>query len=190
MNNHDLPVAIIGGGPVGLSAASHLKKSNLPFILFETGDQIGANISKWGHIRLFSPWEYNIDKVAETLLREAKLPIPNKEEVPFGKEIIEDYLKPLANLSGIKEHIHLNSEVIAIGRSGLDKMKDSRREELPFSIQVIENGKFKLYKAKAVIDASGTWQSPNPVGSGGIFALGEVDNSAQIYYGMPDINGA
>lgn len=190
MNNHDLPVAIIGGGPIGLSAASHLKKSNQPFILFETGSQIGANILKWGHVRLFSPWEYNIDKAAETLLREAQLPIPNKADIPYGKEIIEDYLRPLANLPGIKEHIHLNSKVIAIGRSGLDKMKDSEREELPFSIQVIENGKFKLYEAKAVIDASGTWQNPNPVGSGGIFALGEVDNSAQLYYGMPDINEA
>ncbi|UAM99044.1 NAD(P)-binding domain-containing protein [Polaribacter litorisediminis] len=190
MNNHDLPVAIIGGGPVGLSAAAHLKKSNQPFILFETGSQIGANILKWGHVRLFSPWEYNIDKAAETLLREAQLPIPNKADVPYGKELIEDYLKPLANLPGIKKHIHLNSKVISIGRSGLDKMKDAKRAELPFSIQVIENGKFKLYEAKAVIDASGTLQSPNPVGSGGIFALGEVDNRAQIYYGMPDINEA
>lgn len=188
MNNHDLPVAIIGGGPVGLSAAAHLKKSNQPFILFEVGNQIGANILKWKHVRLFSPWEYNIDKVAETLLREAQIPIPSKAYVPYGKEIIEDYLKPLANLAGIKEHIHLNSNVIAIGRNGLDKMKDDKRENLPFSIQVIENGKFKIYAAKAVIDATGTWQNPNPVGSGGIFAIGEVENRAQIYYGMPDIN--
>ncbi|MCK0180636.1 NAD(P)-binding domain-containing protein [Flavobacteriaceae bacterium S0862] len=190
MNNHNLPVAIIGGGPVGLSAAAHLKKSNQPFILFETGSQIGANILKWGHVKLFSPWEYNIDKAAEALLREAKLPIPNKADVPYGKEIIEDYLKPLANLPGIKEHIHLNSKVITIGRSGIDKMKDAKRGELPFSIQVNESGQFKLYEAKAVIDASGTFQSPNPIGSGGIFALGEVDNKVQIYYGMPDINEA
>ena len=190
MNKSDLPVAIIGGGPIGLATAAHLKKSNQPFILFETGKQIGANILKWSHVKLFSPWEFNIDKVAETLLREAQITIPDKEYVPYGREIINDYLKPLANLPGIKEHINLNSRVIAIGRSGLDKMKDAKREELPFSIQVIENGKFKLYEAKAVIDASGTWQSPNPVGSGGIFALGEVDNRAQIYYGMPNINEA
>lgn len=188
MNNHDLPVAIIGGGPVGLSAAAHLKKSNQPFILFEAGRQIGANILKWGHVRLFSPWEYNIDKVAETLLREAQIPIPNKEYVPYGKEVIDDYLKPLANLKGIKENIHLNSKVIAIGRNGLDKMKNDKREELLFSIQVIENGKFNIYEAKSVIDASGTWNSPNPVGSGGIFAVGEIENRAKIYYGMPDIN--
>jgi len=147
MNNHDLPVAIIGGGPVGLSAAAHLKKSNQAFILFEAGSQIGANILKWGHVRLFSPWKYNIDKAAEALLREAQLQIPNKADVPYGKDVVEDYLKPLANLPGIKAHIHLNSKVIAISKRGLDKMKDAKREELPFSIQVIENGKVKLYEA-------------------------------------------
>ena len=175
MDKNDLPVAIIGGGPVGLAAAAHLKKSNQPFILFETGKQIGANILKWGHVRLFSPWEYNIDKVSEYLLREAK-------------EIVNAYLEPLSNLKGIKENIHLNSKVIAIGRNSLDKMKDGEREALPFSIQVIENEKFVIYEAKAIIDASGTWQNPNPVGSRGIFALGEIENRDKIHYGMPDIN--
>lgn len=188
MDKNDLPVAIIGGGPVGLAAAAHLKKSNQPFILFETGKQIGANILKWGHVRLFSPWEYNIDKVSEYLLREAQIPIPNKQHIPYGKEIVNAYLEPLSNLKGIKENIHLNSKVIAIGRNSLDKMKDGEREALPFSIQVIENEKFVIYEAKAIIDASGTWQNPNPVGSGGIFALGEIENRDKIHYGMPDIN--
>lgn len=188
MQKNDLPVAIIGGGPIGMAAAAHLKKSNQPFILFETGKQIGANILKWGHVRMFSPWEYNIDKVAENLLIKAQIPIPNKKYVPFGKEIVNAYLEPLSNLRGIKENIHLNSKVIAIGRNGLDKMKDGKREELPFSIQVIENDKFAIYEAKAVIDASGTWQNPNPVGSGGVFALGEIENKDKIHYGMPDLN--
>src|SRR5699024_11290512 len=38
-NINNLPVAIIGGGPVGLSAASHLVSRNQPFILFESGEQ-------------------------------------------------------------------------------------------------------------------------------------------------------
>lgn len=188
MKKNELPVAIIGGGPIGLAAAAHLRKSNQPFILFEAGKQIGSNILNWGHVRLFSPWEYNLDKVAEELLLESEIPIPNKKYVPYGKEIVDEYLKPLSNLSGIKENIHLNSKVIAIGRYGLDKMKNGKREELPFSIQVIENDKFVIYEAKAIIDASGTWQNPNPVGSGGIFALGEIENRDRIHYGMPDIN--
>ena len=67
-------------------------------------------------------------------------------------------------------------------------MKNDKRKELQFSIKVIENGEFNIYQAKSVIDASGTWNSPNPVGSGGVFAIGEIENRAKIYYGIPDIN--
>ena len=54
MKKQYLPIAIIGGGPIGLAAASHLKKSNQPFILFETGQQIGANILKAQSHQLFN----------------------------------------------------------------------------------------------------------------------------------------
>ncbi|HYE54906.1 MAG TPA: NAD(P)-binding domain-containing protein [Chitinophagaceae bacterium] len=43
-------------------------------------------------------------------------------------------------------------------------------------------------EAKAVIDSSGTWDSPNPIGSGGIFAVGELENATNIHYGIPDIS--
>ncbi len=39
-----LPVAIIGGGPVGLAAAAHLAKHGESFILLEAGDNIGSSI--------------------------------------------------------------------------------------------------------------------------------------------------
>lgn len=183
----NLPIAIIGSGPVGLAAAAHLKNSGQKFILFESQKEIGANILTWGHVNLFSPWEYNIDKEAEKLLREEQVKIPNKEIVPNGNEIVHQYLKPLAGIKGIKEHVHLNSKVLAIGRKGLDKTKTFGRTNLPFSIQVKENGQFKTYLARKVIDASGTWHNPNPVGSGGMFAIGELENSKYIHYGMPDI---
>lgn len=189
MKNENMPVAIIGGGPVGLAAAAHLKKSNQSFILFESGESVGANILSWGHVKVFSPWKYNIDKVAEELLVEAGVPIPDKDEVSTGKEIVTDYLRPLSQLDGIKENIHLNSRVLAIGKKGLDKMKTADRSQRPFTIQVEENGKYALYEAKAVIDATGTWKNPNPVGSGGIFAIGEIENADHFSYGMPDIAG-
>ena len=189
MKNINLPVAIIGGGPVGLAAAAHLLKNKQRFILFEAEKSVGANILTWSHVKVFSPWEYNIDKVAEQLLLEAGQPIPNKKEVPLGKQLVEDYLRPLSELKGIKEHIHKDTKVLAIGRKGLDKMKDANRYNLPFSIQVNEKGISKIYEAKAVIDASGTWQNPNPVGSGGVYAIGEKENSEHFFYGMPDVKG-
>ena len=35
--NLDLPVAIIGAGPIGLAAAAHLTIQKVPFIVFESG---------------------------------------------------------------------------------------------------------------------------------------------------------
>ncbi|HFC00190.1 MAG TPA: flavoprotein, partial [Phaeodactylibacter sp.] len=158
-----------------------------PFILFESGKSVGANILTWGHIKVFSPWKYNMDKVAEKLLLQNGIAIPDKEVIPFGKELVTMYLQPLSELPEIKKHLHLHTQVMAIGRKGLDKVITANREKLPFSIQVNENGRFKIYEAKAVIDATGTWHNPNPIGSGGVFAIGELENAAHINYGIPDI---
>ena len=187
MQNKNLPIAIIGGGPVGLAAAAHLTKRKIPFLLFETGDSVGQNILSWEHIRVFSPWKYNIDKVAEELLLQTKWEAPNKEHLPTGKELVENYFQPLSNLPTIKPFIHLKSKVLSIGRKGLDKMKTFGRETKPFIIKVNENGKIKYYESKAIIDSSGTWNQPNPIGSGGVLAEGEQELKSHIYYGIPNV---
>lgn len=69
----------------------------------------------------------------------------------------------------------------------MDKMKTDGREELPYVIQVLHGNQIEQYEAKAIIDTSGTWNSPNPVGSGGTYAVGELENNKQILYGIPDI---
>lgn len=63
----ELPIVVIGAGPVGLAAAAHLADKRERFILIESGDSVGSNILSWGHVRLFSPWQYNIDKIAKKL---------------------------------------------------------------------------------------------------------------------------
>ena len=63
-----MPIVIIGAGPVGLAAAAHLAKSGEKFIVLEAVIGVGNHILEWGHVRLFSPWQYNVDKVARELL--------------------------------------------------------------------------------------------------------------------------
>jgi len=58
----ELPIAVIGGGPIGLAAAAHLVARGVPVKLYEAGSGIAANVRDWGHVRLFSPWRYNIDE--------------------------------------------------------------------------------------------------------------------------------
>ena len=185
--NPTLPVAIIGAGPVGLAAAAHLAIRNQPFLMFEAGDTVASNVLSWKHVRVFSPWRYNIDKAARQLLSATAWKSPDDEDLPTGEELYNEYFKPLSDLQSIKPHIVLSAKVLSIGRKNIDKMKTRGREVVPFMVQVLHQNNIRQYEVRAVIDASGTWNSPNPVGSGGFFAAGELENSASIFYGIPDI---
>lgn len=187
MQNNNLPIAIIGGGPVGLAAAAHLAQRKMPFRLLEAGNSVGQNFLSWQHVRVFSPWRYNIDKAAEALLSQTDWNAPDKDYLPTGKELVDDYFVPLSKHPSIAPYIQLNTKVLSIGRKGLDKMKTAGRENKPFSIKVDENGTIKYYEAKAVIDATGTWNQPNPIGSGGVFAEGEQEFKDHIFYGIPNV---
>jgi thioredoxin reductase len=182
-----LPVAVIGAGPVGLAAVAHLEARGIPFVLFEAGSTVASNILLWKHIRVFSPWRYNIDKAARQLLGETGWVSPDDEGLPTGEELYNQYFKPFYELPFIKSNTFLNAKVLSVGRKNLDKMKTSGRENLPFVIQVLQNDEVKQFEAQAVIDATGTWNSPNPIGSGGVHAVGEVENGEHIFYGIPDI---
>jgi thioredoxin reductase len=182
-----LPVAIIGGGPVGLAAAAHLTIRNQPFILFEAGSTVASSILSWRHIRVFSPWKYNIDKAAKLLLQQTGWNSPPEDGLPTGNELYHEYLKPLSELPMFKGRIFLNARVLAVGKRNVDKMKTWGREKVPYVIQVSLNNEIQQFEARSVIDASGTWASPNPIGSGGVYAFGEIENRNRIFYGIPDI---
>ncbi len=113
-----LPVAIIGGGPVGLAAAAHLLKKGEKFIVLEAGDSVGSSMLEWGHVRMFSPWQYNIDQTAKELLEKSGWISPNQEALPTGRELVEEYLLPLSNLPEIKEKIILQAKVVGIAKKG------------------------------------------------------------------------
>ena len=185
--NKSLPIAIIGAGPVGLAAAAHLKVRNLPFLLFEAGKTVASNILSWRHVRVFSPWRYNIDKAARLLLSSTDWQSPDDEALPTGDELYNEYFKPLAELLSLKSNIILGAKVLSIGRKDVDKMKTWGREALPYVVQVLRENEIEQYYVKGVIDSSGTWNSPNPIGSSGVYALGEVENHGKIFYGIPDI---
>jgi flavin-dependent dehydrogenase len=64
----ELPVAVIGAGPVGLAAAAQLLKRGATPLVLEAGPTVGASVLEWGHVRIFSPWKYDIDPAARELL--------------------------------------------------------------------------------------------------------------------------
>lgn len=182
-------VAVIGAGPVGLAAAAHLLERGLEPVVIEAGPTVGHAVRQWGHVRMFSPWEYNIDKAAERLLTDAGWNRPQPDHYPTGAELAEQYLEPLATRTPLKDHIRTQSMVTAIGRVGFDKVKTRGRDAAPFEIRY-QNGKGPaVLRADAVIDATGTWFSPNPAGANGLPAIGEREAQGRIAYGMPDVLG-
>jgi glycine/D-amino acid oxidase-like deaminating enzyme len=180
-------VAIIGAGPVGLAAAAHVLERGLTPVVLEAGPAVGHAIRQWAHVQLFSPWEYNIDRAAERLLSQSGWNSPAPADYPTGGELIERYLKPLATKTLLKEHIQTSSRVTDISRIGFDKLKTKGREAAPFELRYQNGAGPKSIQAHAVIDASGTWFSPNPAGANGLSAIGEQDNARNVAYGMPDV---
>ncbi|MCG7311363.1 FAD-dependent oxidoreductase [Brachybacterium sp. ACRRE] len=186
------PAVIIGAGPIGLAAAAHLYERDLPFIVLEAGPAAGAAITSWGHTRLFSPWQYNLDPAAQRLLEASGWTAPNAEALPTGHELGEQYLEPLAQLPQLAESIRYDARVTAVSRAGIDKTRTARREETPFLVRIeTTDGHSEDVLASAVIDASGTWSTPNPLGQAGLLAPGERQALAagRITPPLPDVQG-
>ncbi len=185
-----LPIAVIGAGPIGLAAAAHLATRNLPFVVIEAGAGPGAAVAEWGHVTIFSPWRFNIDDAARALLEPTGWRIDELDRDPKGRELVERYLAPLAALPRIAPHLRFRSRVVAVTRHAMDRVPSQGRDERPFEIAMVgENGQPETLLARAVIDASGTWRSPNPAGASGVPAIGEKAAAARIRYGIPDVFG-
>jgi len=181
-----LPVAVIGAGPVGLAAAARLHAYQQPFIVLEAGAEPGAAVREWGHVRTFSPWRYMIDGAARNLLESIGWSSPDSEHLPTGNELVDAYVKPLADHPAIRPHVRYHARVEAVGRKDFDKVRTKGRDAQPFEIRLAGG---ETLDARAVIDASGTWLRPNPSGSGGIDAIEEREHRARIEYGIPDVAG-
>jgi thioredoxin reductase len=187
----DLPVAIIGAGPVGLAAAAHLVARGIPVKLYEASDTAAGHVRSWGHVRLFSPWRFNIDSAAASILRKHGWKEPPGDVLPTGHDLFTAYLAPLAETPELAAVLETRVRVRSVSRLGVDKVVTQGRENRPFVLAVEQtDGPVRLDLARAVIDASGTWQTQNPLGAAGLPAIGEERFSDRIAYGIPDVQGA
>ena len=187
-SNESLPVAVIGAGPVGLAAAARLVERGIEPLILERGASVGAALLEWGHVRVFSPWKYNIDDAARNLLDATGWAVPVPDHLPTGQEIVEDYLVPLSGVPAIARGLRLGARVTAVARSGFDKVSSTERDERPFVVRYVNrDGEYDVV-VRAVIDASGTWGQPNPMGANGLPVRGER-SSDRVSYRIPEVAG-
>ncbi|MER5400499.1 NAD(P)-binding domain-containing protein [Streptomyces sp. NPDC002599] len=181
-----LPVVVIGAGPVGLAAASHLVERDIAPLVLEAGPSAGSAVREWGHVRLFSTWSELVDPAAEKLLAPTGWTAPDGATYPSGADWAEKYLQPLADVLGDK--VRYGAQVTGVSRLGRDRIVDADREQQPFTISILNaDGTEQRITARAVIDASGTWSTPSPIGGDGLPALGEKAATARISYRIPDL---
>ncbi|MBQ0927050.1 FAD-dependent oxidoreductase [Saccharopolyspora endophytica] len=182
------PVVVVGAGPVGLAAAAEVVERGLQPLVLEAGSEAGCAVREWSHVRLFSQWSELIDPAAGRLLEQQGWQAPEPEGYPSGAEWVEQYLQPLAAALG--ERVRFGSRVVGVARRGRDRVVDAGRESEPLTVHVETAAGEERIAARAVIDASGTWRSPNPLGGDGLPAAGERAARDRISYEVPDVSDA
>lgn len=188
----ELPLVVVGAGPVGLAAAAHAHARGLPTLVLEAGARAGSAVRDWGHVRLFSPWSEVVDPAAAALLATTGWTAPDPSSYPTGRDWAEQYLTPLA--AALRQtgqvQVRYGHRVVGVTRAGRDRLVDSGRDQAAFTLLVETPTGPERLPAAAVVDASGTWGTPGPLGGDGLPALGEAEHAARITYGIPDLADA
>ena len=183
-----LPVAVIGAGPVGLAAAAHLLERGLPVVVYEAGPTVGTSVRAWGHTRLFSPWQYVIDPAAQRLLEAIGWEAPRASSLPTGHDLVDTYLAPLAATPQLAPVIQYGVRVEAVSRQGMDRTRSTGRADTPFLLRLhTANGTHDV-TARAVVDTSGTYTSPNPLTAAGLVPAADLGD--RVVHALPDVLGA
>jgi glycine/D-amino acid oxidase-like deaminating enzyme len=181
------PVIVVGAGPVGLAAAVELLERGVEPLVIERGPHAGAAVVQWNHVRLFSPWSELIAPAAERLLQKSDWPSPDPTAYPTGQEWVRDYLRPLAEALG--DRVRYDVEVVGVARRGRDRVVDAGRDDEPLTVHMRAADRTEeRVTARGLVDASGTWGDPNPLGGDGLPAIGEPAASDRIDYQVPDLS--
>ncbi|GAB3428985.1 FAD-dependent oxidoreductase [Actinophytocola sediminis] len=182
----ELPVVVLGAGPIGLAAAAELAERGLRPLVLERGDRAGAAVAQWHHVRLFSRWAELVAPAARRLLEPRGWLPPDPDGYPTGADWADSYLTPLADALG--DRVRLRAEAVGVARRGRDRVVDAGRATEPLTVHVrTADGTEERITARAVIDASGTWTAPNPLGGDGLPAIGEGSAADRVVYRVPDL---
>ncbi len=160
---------MIGAGPIGIAAALGAIERGFDVTVIERGG-VGQALRSWGSTRLFTPLRMNATPRMRNLLGNDA---PPDDALLTGREMIDLVLAPLAERDPLLGRVCEHTDVVAIGRRGLtrtDHPGHPLRTERPFRLVT---GDGEVIEAGAVLDATGGYAVPNPIGAGGLPARGE-----------------
>lgn len=201
-----LRVAVIGAGPIGVEAALYAKACGFAVAVYDRGP-VGAHVRRWGHARMFTPFGMNATPLglAEVRREKAGRSLPAEADLLTGRQFVEAYLSPLAESEALLESLHLEEAVLQVGRTtGLKKSESGRGhwgnlrevppnetgERLPFRLLVRSGkGQERIDTADVVLDCTGTFNTPQRLGEGGIPAVGELASKPHVAWGVEDVLG-
>ncbi|HEX4612883.1 MAG TPA: FAD-dependent oxidoreductase [Urbifossiella sp.] len=184
-------VAVIGAGPVGLEAALYAKAAGCAVAVYDRG-QVGEHLLRWGHARMFTPFGMNTTPLGmKALLREKpSRDVPAEADYLTGRQFREAYLVPLAESEVLLEAMHLQHAVLNVGRATSLKKSEPDDGRRPFRLLVrAVNGPERIDTADAVLDCTGTFNTPNWLGDGNIPAVGELAARPHLAHGLEDVLG-
>ena len=175
--SEELPVAVIGAGPVGLAAAAHLIERG------PAGEGLRGRPRRRRESARLGPCS-RLHALA--LLRRCRghgaccerqgWRLPPREALADRRRALSPAIwSRWPRRPSWRAVIETGARVTAISRQGIDKVVSRGRETqaLRSRGRPSKDG-LRRDLARAVIDASGTWTTPNPLGASGLPAEGEA----------------
>lgn len=189
MTSELFDVAILGAGPIGLELALRVRTAGWTAVVLETG-KVAANVHSWGHVRMFTPFSMNSSKLGRQRLSESGHSLPASDTILTGGEFRTQYLQPLSELPELAESFRWGRTCQSIGRTRYaksDLIGQTARLADPFRIRSTSRNGEETWRARTVVDCSGTFGRHRCAGAGGMPAEGELEVLTPEDYHIPDV---
>ena len=177
-------VAVLGAGPTGLEAALAAHQRGWDVTLLEQAPTVAGHLRQWAHVRMFTPWSMTVSpRFAEAL------GVPTPDTCPTGGDLAA-YLDRVAALL---PDVRTSTRVVGLAREGLLKSEEigsAVRAARPFRVLVDGPQGEEVVTVDVVVDTTGTWSHPNPLGHGGIPAPGERALADRVLHAIPVVDAS
>ncbi|WP_340113713.1 flavin-containing monooxygenase [Maribellus mangrovi] len=179
MSKRQYETVIIGGGQAGLATAWHLTHKNMPCVILDENERVGASWRKrWDSLRLFTPGRHD---------NLPGMPYPGPPGSHPGKDDIADYLEAYASRFGFP--IRNGVKVDNLYPEGDQFTIETQNEIITAENVVVATGPFHHPRIPDYADElnrqiiqfhSSEYRSPSQIQDGSVLVVGAGQSGAEI----------